>query len=125
MNTQRWLVQYDASADPKHFLEKASDHGIRIVGVYPEALGFVAEASEKALRGWVATLAVRRVKADAFTEEEISKESSPQSRELLRYWNQYLAHLPQKPHPHEGLSWDHPGFLPPDRPGFISENDSN
>ena len=73
MNTQRWLIEYDTSADPKHFLETASAHEVHIVGVYPEALGFVAEASEKALRGWVATLAVRRVRANAFPEEEIRR----------------------------------------------------
>jgi len=123
MNTQRWLIEYDANAAPQRFLETASAHGIHIVGVYPEALGFVAEASGKALYDWVATLAVRRVRANAFAEEEIRQEQAPHSRELMRYWNQYLAALPQKPHPHEGLSWDHPGFLPPDRPGITSESD--
>ena len=122
MNTQRWLIEYDVSANVQHFAETASAQEVHIIGVYPDALALVAEASEKKLQRWVATLAIRGVRSNAYPEEEIRQEENPHRRELMKYWNQYLTTSPQKSHPHEGLSWDHPGFSPPDHP--ISSNNS-
>lgn len=125
MNTQRWLIEYDASANVQYFLEMASAQGVRIVGVYPDALALVAEGSEKNLQRWVATLAIRGARPNAYPEEEIGQEENPYRREVMKYWNQYLATSPQPSRPHEGLSWDHPGFSPPDRPDAIPGNNSN
>lgn len=122
MNTQRWLIEYDASTNVQHFVETAATQGVRIVGVYPDALALVAEASEKDLQRWVATLAIRSSRANAYPEEEMEREENPHRRELMKYWNHYLTTSPQKSRPHEGLSWDHPGFLPPDRPDAVPGN---
>lgn len=122
MTTQRWLIEYDVSANVQHFVDTALAQGVRIVGVYPDALALVAEAAERNLQRWVATLAVRGVRSNAFSAEEIGREENPHRREVMNYWNGYLAASPQKPRPHEGLSWDHPGFLPPDRPEALPDN---
>lgn len=122
MNTKRWLIEYDISANVQHFVKTASAQGIRIIGVYPDALAFVAEGSEEDFLRWVATAAIRGSRSNAYPEEEIRQEENPHRRKVMTYWNQYLATSPQKSHPHEGLSWDHPGFTPPDRPEATSKD---
>lgn len=121
MNTQRWLVEYDVTANPQHFVDTASAQGVHIIGVYPDALAVVAEASEKKFQNWVAGISVTSTRANAFSEEEINREENPHRRGLMEFWNQYVTSQPQKSHPHEGLSWDHPGFSPPDRPDKLPQ----
>ena len=95
------------------------------MGVYPDALVMIVNAPEKNLQDWIATLTIRSVRSNTFQQAEITQEQDRHRREVMVYWNQYLTTLKQTTHPHEGLAWDHPGFLPPDRPdpGHLNKSD--
>ena len=119
---QRWLIEYENTADPNYLLDTVTAGEIRIVGVYPDAFCFIVEAPEKILMKWIATLAVKRIVTGPFSEKDVQNEVNPNLKELMHQWNQYSSNLVHGTRPHEGLTWDHPGFLPPDKPDRTPDN---
>jgi hypothetical protein len=112
------LITVSSGGDWSALSQHLKEHGITPTHVFPPwcAIVEVSPAVLDDLRG----LSGARVVVDALPESELA--SLPEEfRFVASAWNESLRSKKRVTVRGEGLSWDAPGFLPPDPPASVRE----